>query len=96
MQDLRSTSLKPFQNQESLPEPLDEKTKTKLENELVTKVKLFYHLLESGMLEGKHGSKEANRRNQEILNLRQTLNITKKQQTALVNKASSHGAFQHE
>ncbi len=73
---------------------LDEETKKQLENDLVTKVKLFYHLLESGMLEGKHGSREANRRNQEIVTLRQRLNITKKQQTALVNKASN-GEFQH-
>ena len=76
-----------------------------LEAELVFKVRAFHRLMESGMfaddpyvhgMQGStlrvhdgHARREVGRRNQEIINLRKQLGITKKQQTALVNRAVS-------
>jgi hypothetical protein len=59
-----------------------------LEKALITKVKVFHQLLESGMLSGKLGSLEAKRRNIEIKSIRDALGLTSKEQTALVNKHS--------
>lgn len=59
---------------------------------LVKKVRMFYHLQESGMFHVKHDGRghsavEANRRRTEIKELRDKLGLTVKQQASLVNRA---------
>lgn len=53
---------------------------------LVNRVRIFFYLQEMGMLNSDPiASKEANRRNTEIVSLRAKLGITKRQQALLVN-----------
>jgi hypothetical protein len=54
---------------------------------LIDKVRVFHHLREMGMFEGKYGKAEACRRNAAIVELRNSLGLTRKQLTFLVNQA---------
>jgi len=53
---------------------------------LVNRVRVFFYLQESGMLNSDPiAGREANRRNAEIVSLRTKIGITKRQQALLVN-----------
>ena len=65
---------------------MTDQEKEELEKVLVSKVHAYFRLLDSGMLSGKFGNLEARRRKEEIRDIRERLGLTKKQQTALVNK----------
>lgn len=53
--------------------------------ELIKLIRMFYHLQEMGMLSGKYGNAEANRRNTKIVEMRNALDLTRKELTLLVN-----------
>jgi hypothetical protein len=53
--------------------------------ELIKAVIMFYHLQEMGMLSGKYGNAEANRRNAKIVEMRNALDLTRKELSMLVN-----------
>ena len=53
--------------------------------DLVAKVQRFHHLQDMGMFGGKFGAAEANRRNAEIVCLRNQLGLNRRELTLLVN-----------
>jgi hypothetical protein len=53
--------------------------------ELIKAIRVVHHLQEMGMLGGKYGNAEANRRNAKIVEMRNALNLTRKELTMLVN-----------
>lgn len=58
---------------------------------LISKVRIYHHLLNGGLLSGKHGNLEAKRRQAEIAEIREELGLTKKQQASLMNRATLAG-----
>lgn len=67
---------------------MNDQEKEELEKALVMKARVFFQLLESGMLSGKYGNIEARRRKEEIRDIGKQLDLTKKEQIALINKRS--------
>lgn len=56
--------------------------------DLINKVRCFHHLRDMGMFEGRYGKADACRRNAAIVELRNSLGLTRKQLTFIVNQAN--------